>query len=152
MSKPLLTIDMKPLQGALNKLSKDVSGEQLGKAVLAGLFQLEGMAKINVKQNFKQHTGFLAANFETKLDEVTEKSAKGHTSPLAVYARIQELGGVIKATNAPALVFQTEDGNWHRVKAVTIPPRPYLRPAADEGKEDIVAAVSNELKQLIEGK
>lgn len=152
MSKPLLSIDMTPLENALSKISKNVTGEQLSKPVLAGLFQLEAMAKLNIRKSFKQHTGAFAANFETKLDEVTEKSAKGHTSPLSIQARIQELGGVIKATNAPALVFQTDDGQWHHVKAVTIPARPYLRPAADEGKADIVEAISNQLKELIESK
>ncbi len=147
-----LKIDMQPLQDALKSISNNVTGEELGKAVLAGLFQLEAMAKLNIRKNFKQRTGFFAANWETKLDQVSNKSVSGHTSPLAIYARIHELGGVIKATNAPALVFQTDDGNWHHVKAVTIPARPYLRPAADEGKQDIIEAVANQLRNLMIGK
>lgn len=152
MSKPLFSIDMKPLEDALSKISSNVTGEELGKAVLAGLFQLEALAKLNIRKNFKQRTGFFAANWETKLNEVSAKSAKGYTSPLAIYARIQELGGVIRATSGGFLIFQTDDGQWHHVKAVTLPARPYLRPAADEGKDDIVSAVTVVLKDLIEGK
>lgn len=147
-----MRVDMTPLNSALKRIAKQTSGEGLGKAVLAGLFTLEAYAKLNVRANFNQQTGNLASNWETKLDEVSEKRAEGHTSPLSIYARIQELGGVIRATNAPALRFQTEDGEWHMVKAVTIPARPYLRPAADENKDKIIDAVGTILAQLIEGK
>lgn len=49
-----------------------------------------------------------------------------------VYARIHELGGVIKPKRAKALSFRLDDGTFAVVKQVTIPARPYLRPAADE--------------------
>ena len=49
-----------------------------------------------------------------------------------IAARQHEFGGVIKAKNAPYLVFQTEDGAWHKVKAVTQPPHPHFQPALDE--------------------
>lgn len=146
-----IKLDMGPLTSALRKVAKNTNGEGLGKAVMAGLFTLEGHAKLNVRKNFNQQTGNLASNWETMLDSVTETKAEGHTSPLSVYARIQELGGVIRATNAPALRFQTSDGEWHVVKAVTIPARPYLRPAADENKDNIMGAVGAILNDLIEG-
>lgn len=147
-----IKLDMSPLFQALENISDKVDGEGLGKAVLAGLFQLEAYAKLNVRANFNQRTGNLASNWETVLDDVGEMRAEGHTGPLSVYARIQELGGVIRATNAPALRFQAEDGNWVVVKAVTIPARPYLRPAADTNKDSIMGAVGVILNQLIEGK
>lgn len=150
--KTSLQLDISPLMQALDTIGSNVSGDNLGKAVLAGLFTLEAHAKLNVRANFRQRTGNLASNWETVLDDVQDKKAVGHTAPLSVYARIQELGGVIRATNAPALRFQTDDGEWHIVKAVTIPARPYLRPAADERKGDIVDAVSVVLKDLIENK
>jgi len=46
------------------------------------------------------------------------------------YALIHELGGVIRPTKAPALMFRI-DGQFVRVQQVRIPARPYLRPAAD---------------------
>lgn len=144
-------LDTSPLGDALKKVAKNVSDDELGKAVLGGLFTLEAHAKLNVRKNFKQRTGFFAANWETQLDSVSKKSAIGHTAPLAVYGRIQELGGVIRSSKG-ALVFQTDDGQWHSVKAITIPARPYLRPAADENKDDIFKTIEIILQELIEGK
>jgi phage gpG-like protein len=47
------------------------------------------------------------------------------------YALIHELGGVIVPVRAKALAIPQADGSVRFVKSVTIPPRPYLRPAAD---------------------
>lgn len=47
------------------------------------------------------------------------------------YALIHELGGVIKPVKAKALAIPQSDGSVRFVKSVTIPARPYLRPAAD---------------------
>lgn len=46
------------------------------------------------------------------------------------YALIHELGGVITPVTAKALAFKIGD-RWVFAKSVTIPARPYLRPAAD---------------------
>lgn len=48
-----------------------------------------------------------------------------------IYARIQEEGGTIVPKNAKALAIPQSDGGVAFVKSVTIPARPYLRPAAD---------------------
>lgn len=47
------------------------------------------------------------------------------------YALIHELGGVIVPVRAQALKFRLPDGSFRIVKSVTIPARPFLRPAAD---------------------
>jgi hypothetical protein len=49
-----------------------------------------------------------------------------------VYALIHELGGTIVPKVAKALKIPMPDGSFRFVKSVTIPPRPYLRPAADK--------------------
>jgi len=48
------------------------------------------------------------------------------------YALIHELGGVIRPVRALALKFRADDGSFVVTKQVKIPPRPYLRPAADK--------------------
>jgi len=48
------------------------------------------------------------------------------------YALIHELGGTIVPKVAKALAIPQEDGSVRFAKSVTIPPRPYLRPAADK--------------------
>ena len=45
------------------------------------------------------------------------------------YAPVHEFGATIRAKRAPFLRFKTLDGKWHSVKSVTIPARPFLRPA-----------------------
>lgn len=47
------------------------------------------------------------------------------------YALIHELGGVIVPVRAKFLKIPQPDGSFRFVKSVTIPARPYLRPAAD---------------------
>ena len=49
-----------------------------------------------------------------------------------VYALIHELGGTIVAKNAKALAIPTKDGGVVFAQSVTIPARPYLRPAGDK--------------------
>ena len=69
-----------------------------------------------------------------------------------VYAAIQEYGGTIKAKNAPYLVFKTADGQWHRVKAVTIPARPYLTPAMQTERDNAIKEIGAALEDLIQKK
>lgn len=57
------------------------------------------------------------------------------------YALIHELGGVIKAVRARALRFRATDGSFVTVKQVTIPERPYLRPAADAEYPKLAARI-----------
>jgi len=47
-------------------------------------------------------------------------------------ARILEEGGTIKPVRAKALAIPQADGSVRFASSVTIPPYPYLRPAADE--------------------
>lgn len=58
------------------------------------------------------------------------KAYEGIVGPQRVpYARIHELGGIIRPKRAKALVFKI--GNrWIRTQKVTMPKRPYLKPAA----------------------
>jgi phage gpG-like protein len=49
----------------------------------------------------------------------------------AVYARIQELGGTVRAKRAPFLRFAYPKGRWHSVRSVRIPKRPYMAPTRD---------------------
>lgn len=64
------------------------------------------------------------------------------------YALIHELGGVIKPVRAPALVFQV-DGQWVRTQQVTIPARPYLRPAADAMYPNLAGNIRGAYRRLL---
>lgn len=58
-----------------------------------------------------------------------------------VYARIQELGGTIVPRNGQALHFKLPNGKFVTVKSVTLPARPYLRPAGDAIYPKLPAAI-----------
>ena len=62
-----------------------------------------------------------------------------------VYARIQELGGIIKPVTAKMLSWVSDTGERIFANAVHIPARPYLRPALDENEKDVVKAVETEI-------
>ena len=63
------------------------------------------------------------------------------------YARIHEIGGVIQGR--PWLVFQLPDGEWRKVRSVTIPRRPYLEPALEDAMADLGDEVRDHLAPLL---
>lgn len=58
-------------------------------------------------------------------------------------ARQREYGGVISAKNAPFLVWQDYDGNWHKAKSVYQEPTPYVRPAIAAKKAEATAKLAS---------
>jgi phage gpG-like protein len=67
----------------------------------------------------------------------------------AKYAGIHEYGGTIKAKNAEYLTFKTRDGTWARVKQVTMPARPYIRPAIMDHLPDVERTFSAHLTKRL---
>ena len=65
----------------------------------------------------------------------------------APYARIHELGGRIVGN--PWLVFQVAPGQWRKVREVTIPRRPYLRPALEDAQRRLPQHVASVLVPLL---
>lgn len=58
-----------------------------------------------------------------------------------VQARILEEGGTIVPRRAKALAIPQADGSLRMVSSVTIPPYPYLRPAADIEYPELAARI-----------
>jgi len=77
-------------------------------------------------------TGALVNSIMTSRGKKSKTYADAEVGTNIVYARIHELGGIIK--NA-----------WGRGVIVHMPARPYLRPAMDENEKDIVGAVEAEI-------
>jgi phage gpG-like protein len=67
----------------------------------------------------------------------------------AKYAGIHEFGGTIKARNAEYLTFKTRDGGWVRVKEVTMPARPYIRPSIMDHLPDVERTFAAHLAKKI---
>ena len=68
------------------------------------------------------------------------------------YGRIQELGGSIRPVNKKLLSWIDPDtGERVVARAVTLPARPYLRPAVDEHGDEIEEAVAAQVRDAING-
>jgi len=62
-------------------------------------------------------------------------------------ARMREYGGVIRAKNAPFLVFKTKDGVWHKCKSVVQPATPYIRPAIVAKRAEAAARLASKIRK-----
>jgi phage gpG-like protein len=124
--------------------------EVLLRTVRGGGLQLIGYIKVNINNRGLIDTGNLINSVMEDEFYAGQKNAWVTVGPHVVYAAIHEFGGVIRPTNGPYLVFQTKDGVWHATTSVTIPARPYVRPAIDEHTPDIVYAMGVVMKGEIE--
>ena len=153
--KPTLvvkTVDLKRFQHQLQQLSEAAQREALVKAATVGSLVVETHTKMNILANFTMRTGTLLNNWSRGILRSERTRAEVFFGTNTVYARIHEFGGVIRPLTARALAFETADGGFHIVQQVTIPARPYVRPAMDNNHEEIMTAIINEVKQRIRGR
>jgi phage gpG-like protein len=86
-------------------------------------------------------TGTLARSVRPEPAKLTGSGrATSSVAPHTVYARIQQLGGVIRIKRAPWLVWHDKWG-WHKAKSVKLPPRPYMVMNDDRRRDCRSAAV-----------
>jgi len=143
-------LDDSGLREGFKRLKNVSRKEVMEKAVMAGGQVIESQAKINANDVFSaKATNTLANSIRTEMEESGDHYAVAAVGPTVIYGRIQELGGWVKTVHAKALRFVI-DGVEYFKKAVYIPARPYLRPAADENQEQIAAAVGSVIREEIE--
>jgi hypothetical protein len=110
--------------------------ERMRAAQIAGVNATMGACVVEAKSShsWKNRTGVLEGGIDiVDYAQVDGAGVEGVWGVRDVrYALIHELGGTIVATKAKALAIPMPDGTFRFVKSVTIPPRPYLRPAADK--------------------
>ncbi len=87
-------------------------------------------------QVLHKRTGRLAGSIESDV-KAGLNSVTGKVGSRLVYARIHELGGIIRAKSAPYLIFKTASG-WVKTKEVKMPKRSYLKSSVREKKREIV--------------
>ncbi len=131
------------LQAQLGELASNASGSQLLAALMAGAQEIQSEAIRLVPKK----TRTLSRSIHTEPVSASETSAEVQVGTDMVDAPIQEFGGFIRAKHKPYLVFQI-DGQWVSVKSVYIPPQPYLRPALDTKREEVIKTVVAALMQL----
>lgn len=119
---------------------------RLRAAMVAGVNQTMAAAVVHAKRNhdWQNRTGALEGSIA-----IAGYAAPGRAgepvrgvwgSRDVRYALIHELGGVIRPRRARALVFEV-GGRTVAVRSVTIPARPYLRPAADAEYPGLAARI-----------
>jgi hypothetical protein len=110
--------------------------ERMRAAQIAGVNGTMGACVVEAKSShaWQNRTGVLEGGIDiVDFAQVDGAGVKGVWGVRDVrYALIHELGGTIVATHAKALAIPQPDGTVRFAKSVTIPPRPYLRPAADK--------------------
>lgn len=122
---------------SLKWYGKEVS-EKLRKAQIAGVNATMAACVTDAKRRhtWNNRTGVLEGSIDIAEPASSKSAGSGVRgvwgSKDVLYALIHELGGVIKPVRAQALMFQADDGSFVVAKSVTIPERPYLRPAADK--------------------
>jgi hypothetical protein len=79
--------------------------------------------------------GALARSVTAVMGAASGITATVRVAPHTIYARIQELGGVVTARRARYLRF-SQNGNVIYSRRVELPPRPYMRPTTEDCIED----------------
>lgn len=109
--------------------------EKMAKAQIAGVNETMAACVVQAKGNhpWQNRTGLLEGAIDIAgYASPTSSGVKGTWGVRdMVQARILEEGGTIVPRQAKALAIPQADGSVRMVSSVTIPPYPYLRPAAD---------------------
>jgi HK97 gp10 family phage protein len=131
----------------MRKMSAVARSATIMDALEAGASIIQAYAQDNARNKLNKHpTGNLTNSIGIKREgKYVLAGVFG-----VIYAKIHEFGGVIRPVKAKALKFQI-DGKWIVTKKVTMPARPYLRPAVDEHMEEIKQAVKDALRGLLQG-
>ena len=128
--------DVIVLEDNFDAVRDAVTGAMLMDAAKAGGNVVEGHAKINAgcgRPGLIMRLGTLVNSIITVAGKKFRTRAWAHIGTNIIYARIHELGGIIKGA------FGIKDMIVH------MPARPYLRPAMDEHEDDIKGAVETEI-------
>ena len=138
----MTVIGARETAGTFSRLAAQSPGS-IRAGLLAGGLLVQNAAKHNVRNLPLYKTGTLMRGITT--EAVSDYEVKiGVDLGTVPYARIHEFGGVIKPKNGPFLVFEI-GGQVVRARSVTMPARPYLRPALAENREAVRKEVRDAL-------
>lgn len=147
----------------LDRMDDALRGQTLTRALVSGALIIQNAAKElapyrtgNLRRSI--HIGGrsdLAHDFENTTGgelegpRISTNEVRVFVGTNVEYARQREYGGVIEARNAPWLVWQDYEGNWHRARRVEQAATPFMRPALDENRDAVRREVAAALRQLI---
>jgi HK97 gp10 family phage protein len=138
--------DQEKLKDAPRRIEKGVeSGIKSGmQAILARAKRFDGSNQLKIK------TGSLRASISVSTKKQGDNWI-GYIGSDEIYAKIHEYGGTIQPRFGAWLHFRTESG-WKKVKKVTIPPRPFLRPAAENSKDEVADILNKNIISAWKGR
>ena len=118
-------IGMKAFLGTMQRMKKAVPHASLASMKQATQYLRGYIVKNKLRgQVLKTKSGRLAGSIDRE-EFLIGGGAVGRVGSNLKYARIHEMGGVIKASSAPYLKFFV-DGHWVMTDQVKIPARPYI--------------------------
>ena len=136
------------LRAKLKRLGDVGAGQALATALTAAAQPIQNEAK----RRAPYLSGTLRRGITTvEISRGPRRAVVAISTSNIPYARIHEFGGTIKpAKGKKFLKFKGKDGNDVFVKSVTLPARPYLRPAFDTKKSEATREFGEALRILIE--
>lgn len=137
---------------ALDALRARIHAET-AEIVQQGALEVQRRAKVNASHRPGPEivTGRLVGSIKTTpVVEIAPGVFTSSTFPTAIYSRIQELGGTVRPVHAAALYLQRNGEIFATAQEVTLPPRPYLRPAGEEVAAELPATLEERLSAVIE--
>ena len=130
------------LERKLSKLSKAAATSIAKDAVDEGGAVVQFYAQLNARNVFSNRQRGQLRNSIRVESQTTISGAEAEIGPHVIYGRIHEFGGTIKPIRAKLLHWVT-DGVDHFAKQVTIPARPYLGPAVEEHRDQIIQVMKD---------
>ena len=131
----------------LNRMGVEVPQKLATDAAKAGGETFVKLARDNVWANFTQRSGALSDSLKVVVTRAGYVRAGSYG---LVYNKIHEYGGIITPKRARTLSWIGDDGVMRFAKMVYIPARPYIRPAFDEHKSDIIESMSTVIKAYMD--
>lgn len=143
-----INLDTSDLQKVLKSLPDKIANEASEKALVAGGETIVKHAKINAENHGLHRTGDLINSIQVY-----------DANPLfcwvgsrgVIYAAVHEFGATILPKRVKMLHWIDDNGNDVFASRVVIPARPYLRPAIDEHKLEVMGAMSMILSKALAG-
>lgn len=155
-----VTIDDSGVQDNIKRFSRDIrqalpeamslAFDLIGQRSQASYWRLRGGAPIKNKLTARStrlirslspqggaRPGGVGISEQIRSIQEFGKRIVGRFGSKVPYAAIHEFGGVIKPKTKKYLRFRTFDGQWHSVKKVVMPARPYLNPALKDEESAI---------------
>lgn len=134
------------LNRTFNRLGKAATGAAARRVVGAGAKVIQDAARANVRAKLNRNSrGRLEADITTEFTSDSEATVGPRT---VVYRFIHEFGGIITPKRARLLRFEV-DGRVVFARRVTIPARPYMRPAYDAKKRAAQEAMRKQVEAEI---